>query len=461
MRDTTSLFASHSVRSLQELLRKRRITPVEIADECCARVRQLDPRYKVMVAHDPSLVRAAARLSAEKLRSGVLQRPLEAIPVGVKDIFNTAEYPTQMGSPLWKGFTPGNDARTVFYVKQAGGIVSGKTVTAEFAVHTLGPTMNPHDMALTPGTSSSGSAAGVALGMFPVSLGTQTAGSIVRPASFCGVFGCKPSFGLIPRTGMLKTTDSLDTVGFFTYHAEDMRRVFEVLRVHGMNYPMSHAALNDPARRAKPARRPWRIAFCKTHTWKNAPQYAREAIAAFADKLGAAKGIEVSEVALPAVINRSHEVHAAIYNKTLSYYFSGEFNRHELVSPIMNDLILKGRATSVAVYQRALRQQEDIAAAMDGLLSRYDALISLGTAGEAPERHVEELPDPSLIWTLAQLPVVCVPQFRSPAGRPFGVQFAAKRYSDYLLFELIGDLAARGAIPVKSQALTPGAVKAR
>lgn len=447
MPNSTPLFISHSVRSLHHLLVRRRLSARELVQECCSRLRKFDKRFKVMVASSEPLMSAAARSCDERLASGLPARALEAMPIGVKDIFNTAEYPTQMGSPLWKGFTPGNDARTVFYIRQAGAIVAGKTVTAEFAVHTLGPTLNPHDVSRTPGTSSSGSAAGVALGIFPLALGTQTAGSIVRPASFCGVFGCKPSFGLVPRTGMLKTTDSLDTVGFFAHHAEDIPVLFDVLRVHGLNYPISNAALNDPLRHEKPKNRPWKVAFCRTHTWRYAPQYAQDALVAFANKLSRMNGVDVAEITLPDGMARSHEIHASIYNKSLSYYFKDEYRRHELVSPIMNDLIKRGNSTTASVYQSALREQEALAAAMDRLMSRYDVLFSLSTAGEAPVRNIEELPDPSLMWTMTHLPVIGVPQFRSPSGLPFGVQFAARRYSDYLLFNFISFLSGNGVIP--------------
>ena len=180
-----------------------------------------------------------------------------------------------MGSELWCDFKPGNDARVVYYLKNSGGIIAGKTVTAEFAVHELNETLNPHNVELTPGTSSSGSAVAVALGMVPVAIGSQTAGSIIRPASFCGVYGFKPSFGLIPRTGSLKTTDTLDSIGFFVSHPSDILLVLETIRVHGPNYPLSYRAFKDLSRQNKPRNRPWKVALAKTHTWSHATDYAK------------------------------------------------------------------------------------------------------------------------------------------------------------------------------------------
>jgi Asp-tRNA(Asn)/Glu-tRNA(Gln) amidotransferase A subunit family amidase len=173
-----------------------------------------------------------------------------------------------MGSAIWKDFMPGNDSRCVDSLKKSGAIIGGKTVTAEFAVHSLNETLNPHDIKLTPGTSSSGSAVAVLLGIFPVAIGTQTAGSIIRPASFCGVYGFKPSFGIIPRTGMLKTTDSLDTIGFFVSHQKNMRIVLDAIRVHGSNYPYSFEPFSDKKRQEKGKSERWRVGFVKTHTWE-------------------------------------------------------------------------------------------------------------------------------------------------------------------------------------------------
>lgn len=436
-----------SVRRLVEGFRSREFSPVEIAGHYITQVEKAEPRCQAWVCFDSEKYLAAAREAERRILSGAPVRPLEGIPVGVKDIINTADFPTQMGSPLWAGFTPGNDARVVFYAKQAGAIIPGKTVTAEFAVHTLGKTLNPHDPARNPGTSSSGSAAAVAAGMAPVTLATQTAGSIVRPASYCGVYGVKPSFGLLPRTGMLKTTDSLDTVGFFVSHLEDARRVFAVLRVHGKDYPISSAALADPARQDKPAGRPWRVALARTHTWEQAHGYARDAFLAWANKLAALPGVEVSEAILPAGLENIHDIHARVYDRALAYYFQEEFKKAELVSPIMNDIIRHGNTISREDYWQAMADQLALAELMDGFFADYDILISLSTAGHAPLRDEPEPRDPALIWTATHLPVIGAPALLSPAGLPMGVQLAARRYNDLLLFKFADHLAATGLLP--------------
>jgi Asp-tRNA(Asn)/Glu-tRNA(Gln) amidotransferase A subunit family amidase len=441
------MFHDLSINTIKNMYISKEINPVELAQECLSRYERLEPTYKAWVCFDKEVLFNAAELSKVRIESGGMVRPLEGIPIGVKDIFNSEEFPTQMGSPLWKGFTPGNDARVVYYLKNAGGIVPGKTVTAEFAVHTLNDTVNPHNSALTPGTSSSGSAVAVALGMVPAAIGTQTAGSIVRPASFCGVYGYKPSFGLIPRTGILKTTDSLDSIGYFVSRPDDLKTVFDVLRVHGPNFPISNRALNDMSRQEKPPGRPWKVAFVKTHTWAYAYDYAKQALTDYAAKVGIAGGFEINEVEIPEEMNQSHFIHETIYNKTLSYYFNEEYQKAELVSPIMNSLIESGIRISVEEYHRALKVQEQLIRLMDDFFADYDAIISLSTAGEAPLRDDVERVDPALMWTLAHLPVVSVPLFTSPSNNPYGIQIVARKYNDFLLLNIIEYLLAIGLIP--------------
>lgn len=426
------------------------LDPIDLAQECIARYEKFDPLYKCWVNFNKDGLIEGAIGTSRMIKNGQELRPLEGIPIGVKDIFNTVDFPTQMGSPIWKNFTPGNDARVVYYLKNQGGIVAGKTVTAEFAVHALNETLNPHNVALTPGTSSSGSAVAVALGIVPVAIGTQTAGSIIRPASFCGVYGCKPSFGLIPRTGTLKTTDSLDTIGFFVSNFKSIKPVFEAIRVHGPNFPFSNNALKDQTRQKKLTNRPWRVAVVKTHTWEFAEDYAKNALTDFFNKVTLIQDIEIDYVNLPSSLEESHDIHATIYNKTLSYYFKNEFNKRELVSGVMTDLIEKGFSISVEQYYTALGKQERLIEQMDNFFGEYDILISLSTAGQAPLRDEVESPDPALIWTLCHLPVVNVPMFISPENMPFGIQILARKYNDLLLLDFLDYLNHVGLIPVST-----------
>lgn len=435
------------------------LSPVEVADFCIRQVQDLEPSLEAWVCFNPEQMRKKAEIAAHRISHTKNIRNLEGIPVGIKDIINTKEYPTEMGSPVWQGFTPGNDARIVYNLKQNGAIIPGKTVTAEFAVHTLGKTKNPHDFSKTPGTSSSGSAVAVASGMVPVAIGTQTAGSIIRPASFCGIYGCKPSFGLVPRTGVLKTTDSLDTLGFFVLHQKDIPRVFNAIRVHGPDYPLSNNALSDTKMQMKDPKRPWKVGFVKTHLWDSAEIYAKNAIENWVNTIGTDNEIEITEFSLPVITHSSHTVHELIYNKTLAHYFKEEYKKKELVSPIMRGLIEDGIQISAGQLQEALVRQNEIASAIDAVFKDFDCIISLSTAGAAPLRDQVEKQDPALLWNMAHIPAINAPVFRSPEGLPFGIQITARRYHDYLLFSFCDYLASHEYIPKTSNPSLKGLKK--
>lgn len=446
---SADIFTQYSVKQILERYIDRTMTPADVAEACISRIHEIDPILHAFHAFNPELLLKEARKNEQRILSGKPIRLLEGIPVGIKDIFNTRDFPTEMGSPLWKGFSPGNDARVVFNVKRAGGLVAGKTDTAEFAVHALGKSLNPHDLSRNPGTSSSGSAVAVATGMVPVALGSQTAGSIIRPASYCGVYGFKPSFGLIPRTGTLKTTDSLDTLGFFTAYFEDLETVFNVLRVHGRDYPISNNILTDKQRQNKPDNLPWRIALFPTSDWDFIHPYAEKSFFNWIDSIKKDKDIEVVEVKLPDPMRRCYEIHATIYDSTLAYYFKDEAKRKDLVSPIMYELIEHGRSITKEQYQKALNDQEELIVIMDRLMSAFDAGLCLSTVGEAPFREEIERKDQALMWTLCHLPAISAPVFVSPGGLPFGAQIFGRKYNDFLLLKFAAYFRSRDYIPEK------------
>jgi Asp-tRNA(Asn)/Glu-tRNA(Gln) amidotransferase A subunit family amidase len=443
----SDLFLQHSIPELLAHVERGEGAFVDFAAAYERATREHEAATHAWVCHDFDQVRAHAQAAQVRLFSGEPMRRLEGIPFGVKDIFNTRGFATQMGSQLWAGFTPGNNARAVDALVGSGAIVAGKTVTAEFAVHALNATLNPHDARLTPGTSSSGSAAAVARGMVPFALGTQTAGSIVRPASFCGVWGMKPSFGLIPRTGVLKTTDSLDTIGFLAAHGESLRPILDSVRVRGPDYPFVYKHVDRVGENPKSDRAvPWRVGLVRTHVWNGAEPHARQAVEQLARQL-AGSGCEVVEMQWPKELHEAHAVHATVYVKSLSYYFQNEAKSHRGISPIMVQMIEDGRSVTNQAYRDALETQESMAAALDIELESVDVALSLGTSSSAPARDCEELPDPSLIWTLCHVPTVAVPLTRSPSGMPLGVQFISRRWQDYRLLQAMEALVDRGVLP--------------
>ncbi|HUF09849.1 MAG TPA: amidase, partial [Rhodothermales bacterium] len=299
--------------AVRDAIGQGKATAVDVAMACLDHIETIDPSIRAWVHLNRERARQQARAADEKQKSG-RAGPMAGVPVGVKDLFNTYDMPTQMGSPIWAGFSPGNDARVVHYLRMADVVVLGKTVTAEFAVHAPGPTHNPHRVGYMPGTSSSGSAAAVAAYMVPVALGTQTAGSTIRPASYCGVIGFKPSFGLVPRTGMLKTTDTLDTVGWFARSIDDIELVFETIRVKGPDYPVTERALADVSRRRR-ADRPWRVGVVHGPKWNDAEPYAQCALLEMADELQKENDVEIRHVELPGEYALVHDIHSVIYDR--------------------------------------------------------------------------------------------------------------------------------------------------
>lgn len=442
-----SMFLEKSIPELIHGVEQGAISFRDMAETTVDVIKKWEAHSKAWVCFDLDELRAESeRVFLNYKRRGHLLG-LDGIPFGVKDIFNTRAFPTQMGSPIWKGFTPGNNARVVDSLLLAGGLVAGKMVTAEFAVHVLNETLNPHDATKTPGTSSSGSAAAVARGMVPFALATQTAGSIVRPASFCGIWGMKPSFGMIPRTGVLKTTDSLDTIGFVATHAKSLRPILDQVRVKGPDYPSVYRNVDSKGGNPKSPSKPWRVGFVKTHVWDGAEGYTREAIMGLAEKIDREVGFEVEELDWSDDVRVAHDIHAIIYNKSLSYYFQHEAKISSQISPVMKEMIAMGESISLETFKEAIRQQEIFCEKLDSLLSPYDIVLSLGTSSSAPLRGVVELPDPSLIWTLGHIPSIAVPAFRCPSGLPFGAQFVSRRWNDYLLLQGVEELVDRGVLP--------------
>ncbi|MBW2030721.1 MAG: amidase [Deltaproteobacteria bacterium] len=347
---------------------------------------------------------------------------------------------------IWNGFTPGNDARCVHYLREEGGVILGKTVTAEFAVHFPGPTVNPHNYEHTPGASSSGSAAAVASCMVPLALGSQTGGSTIRPASYCGVFGFKPTFGMIPRTGVLKTVNLLDHVTVFARTLEDTQLAFECTRVKGHNFPLIDSILDNPWLQKN--RPPWRIAFVRTHLWNQWTPYARRAMEAFVQRLSECKGVLVSDAALPSEFEEAHEIHRVIYEKALSYYYATEYTNHRaLLSDIFREMIERGRKISKADYVEAIGKQVYLSDKLEQFFNTYDGIVTLSTAGEAGKGlDARDTVDSCLIWTLCGAPAINVPLFKGPKKLPFGAQVIFRKYRDHSLFSFLLELKKQGLI---------------
>lgn len=428
---------------LVKKIKNKKISVEELACACLTAIASREKKIKAWEFLNLKQVLGYARALDNKGSLGALS----GIPVGVKDIFNTKDMPTAMGSPIWKNFTPGNDARVVHNIRINDGLIFGKTVTAEFAVHHLpkDKTINPHKENRTPGTSSSGSAAAVAAYMVPFALGTQTAGSIIRPASYCGVYGFKPSFGVIPRTGILKTTDSLDTVGCFARSIADIRLLFEAIRVKGKNYPFVYEKLDSQKELKFSKNRKVNIGFIikGLDVFSGFEKYAIQSFKEFLSKLAQQNKVRVSEVKPSTDFTRIHRLHGIIYDKTLAYYFQDEFKQHKLISEIMYEIIKRGNRVSNKQFIEALESQQKIKHRIDNQLSKYDIIVTLSTAGVAPLVNEKEKADTCLIWTFLGYPALSLPIFHGPENLPFGLQVIAKRYDDYKLLSISEEFLAK------------------
>lgn len=404
----------------------------DLFEEMIERYTRLNEAFCFSESFDPAYV--FAQLDA---RWSKRDRELFGIPFGVKDVFNTDGLPTAMGSEIWKGFQAGNNARVVDEIADRGGIIFSKTTTAEFAVHYIqdGKTVNPHDPSRITGTSSAGSAVAVACGALPICLGTQTAGSIVRPASFCGVIGFKPSFGAFDRTGTLKTTDTLDTIGLLGSDIHGLRTSFLATFQKDPQYPFARNYRDRLTRFRGMNRLKVGVIGEQFSGYAHYDAYVKEDFALVTEGLEAA-GLEVSMVEGVDFINDIHLLHRNIYCKSLSYYFQDEFRRGTNMSEIMKEMILAGSRIPVDDYVDALKKQPQYRGRFDAVIEQYDFLITPSTASAAPSIGECEKDDTCLIWTFLGYPVISLPIFRySEMGLPFGLQIVAPKFCDLPLLD--------------------------
>lgn len=366
-------------------------------------------------------------------------KSLFPIPVGVKDVFNTKVLNTTMGSEIWQGFNAGNNARIVDDIIDNGGIIFSKTTTAEFAVHYLAQTktLNPRNPGHIPGTSSSGSAVAVASGALPICLGTQTAASIIRPASFCGVYGFKPSFGSLDRTGVLKTCDTLDTLGFLGNELKGILMFFDILRKKGDNYPFSRRYIYDYTSYKK--KKTINVVFL-TNEFKGFNNYHEEVksdFEEFSEIISSFDWINVKNLPKNSLlINEMHGIHDIIYTKSLAYYFQKEFEETNKISEIMKFMITKGKEINLDDYLLALRRQIESTNSYNEIIEDIDFILTPSTASPAPLIGHNELEDTGLVWSLFGYPQISLPIFKSKTnGLPFGLQIVSKRYNDFALLD--------------------------
>ena len=405
-------------------------TATDYARALLARIDEREPAVQAWAHLDPAHVLAQAAAADRVHASGETHGPLFGLPVGVKDIVDTADLPTENGTVLHEGRQPQADAFAVRQVRAAGGWILGKTVTTELATYAPGKTRHPQDPAHTPGGSSSGSAAAVAAGMVPLAIGTQTNGSVIRPASFCGVVGYKPTAGLIPRTGALVQSPSLDAIGVFGRSVEDVALLAEALAGHDAQDPLSRLRATPPLLRLAQAEppRPPSLGWAATPFWD---RVAADAQAAF-EGLLAALGDRVAPVALPATAADAVAWHRTVMEAEIAGSFEDEYERGRgRLSASLRGQIERGRQTTAVAVRRALAQVPNLLRALDDLFDRHEALLTPATLGTAPA-GLASTGDPLMctLWTFLGLPALSLPLLRGANGLPLGVQLVGRRGDD-------------------------------
>lgn len=398
-------------------LARRELTAEALMRSCLERIAEREPQVLAFAHLDAELALAQARA----LDAGPVRGLLHGLPLGVKDIFDTADQPTAYGSPIYAGHRPAADAAPVALARTSGAVIAGKTVTTEFANMTAGPTRNPHDPARSPGGSSSGSAAAVADGMLPLALGTQTAGSIIRPAACCGVVGFKPSFGRVPRAGVKPNAESMDVAGGFGRTVEDAALLAAVL-------------LGDRRVLDEPVPDNLRLGLVRGPDWHEAEHDVlacwEQAVRTLAPRLA-----RCEDAPLPDGFADVAAVQAAIQAHETALSLAHEHHVHRArLSPALLALLDAGAAADVVQVEAHRARAERWRREVDALFGQFDVLLAPSALDEAPE-GLQWTGDPVFCrpWSLLGLPCVHLPFARSAQGLPVGLQLVGRHGQDHRL----------------------------
>ena len=415
--------------ALRDELARGAVKAVEAAEACLQRVAEREPQVQAFEHLDAGYVLHQAEAADRYRGTGRTLGPLHGVPVGLKDIIDTRDLPTENGTVFDKGRRPREDAAVVDRLREAGAIVFGKTVTTELAVFTPGKTRNPHDVARTPGGSSSGSAAAVGASMVPLAIGSQTNGSVVRPASFCGVVGFKPTRGLISRRGVLAQSGTLDQMGVFSRSVEDAALLVEALCGHDDRDTLTSPAARPDLLATAMSRPPVKpsLAFVRTPVWDKAGDEVREGLG----ELISALGEPVEEIELPEFFGHAHDWHRKINMAELAHNYARYYDRDPaLLSDRLRGMVEEGRAIHAPDYLAALEGIPLLNAGLEQVFDRYDAIITPAAPGEAPLGEATGDPAFSTIWTYCGVPALTLPLLTGPHGMPVGVQLVGRRLYD-------------------------------
>ncbi len=399
--------------SLSRSLTRRELSAEAVVADCLERIAAREPEVQAW----SYLERDGALAQARALDKGPVRGLLHGLPIGVKDLFDTADMPTTYGSPIYDGHRPPADAATVALCREQGGIMLGKTVTTEFATFNPGKTRNPHRLTHTPGGSSSGSAAAVADLMVPLAFASQTAASVIRPAAYCGIVGYKPSYGLVNRAGVKPLSDSLDTIGFLARSVDDVAL-------------FAAAASGDRALLQLDVGGTPRIAMCATHEWPHADVDTRMAMQKAVSRLAHA-GVPVRDLQTPMLFSQLLQVQKEMMAYELAQSLAHERLRHaDQLSPKLQALLEEGLRIPAERHWANIQLAYSARAKVSSAFGDSEAWLAPSTTGEAPAT-LEQTGDPVFgrVWTLLGLPCVHLPFTSGQTGMPVGLQLVG-RYGD-------------------------------
>jgi Asp-tRNA(Asn)/Glu-tRNA(Gln) amidotransferase A subunit family amidase len=411
-------------------VRTGEVTVEAVVRSSLDRIQEVENDVQAWTFLDSEYALDQAQRADRELSEGHAVGPFHGVPVGVKDIFDTADMPTENGTVLHAGRCPTEDAVVVGLLRQAGAILMGKTVTTELAVYSPGKTRNPRDTTRTPGGSSSGSAAAVAAHMVPLALGSQTNGSIVRPASYCGVVGYKPTYGTISRRGVLTQSPPLDQVGVFARSVTDAAILAQTLMAFDDRDPAMRPSARRQLVQAAAADSPLepRFAFMKTPVWDQAADDTVQAFAVLCERLG----FRVKELKLPPVFDRAVEWHRAVMEADLAKNFAREYDEGKnRLSSSLRQMIERGRQVLAVDYNTAIEGIPAMNRALAEIFVSFDAILTPATMSVAPT-GLDSTGSPIFctIWTMCGTPAISLPILSGSGGMPMGAQLVAARGAD-------------------------------